>query len=142
MGERDLVLRPIGFVENGIERRPPGGWAGVRSIIRILPEYHDALLRIEDQRYLQVIFWFHRREKESREVTRVHPMRRKDIPLHGVFATRSPTRPNPLGMTTVRLLEASRGTLYVRGLDALHGTPIVDIKSDADGDGPRRNRAP
>ena len=74
---------------------------------------------------LFVLCWFHMAE---REVLRIHPRGNPAIPKRGVFATRSPDRPNPIGMCLVDVLSVEGRTLKVRGLDALDGTPVVDLK--------------
>ena len=66
--------------------------------------------------------------QKARKITKVHPKGRSDMPLLGVFATRSPDRPNPIGLTLVELLKIEKNILTVHGLDALNGTPILDIK--------------
>ena len=60
--------------------------------------------------------------------TKVHPRGRQDLPLVGLFATRAPYRPNPVGMSVVRLLECRGNVIKVQGLDAINGTPVIDIK--------------
>jgi tRNA-Thr(GGU) m(6)t(6)A37 methyltransferase TsaA len=83
---------------------------------------------IEDFSHLTVLYWAHRAPPERRSVTRVHPMGNKDFPLVGVFATHSPVRPNSILTTVVRLLKREGNILTVTGLDALDGSPILDIK--------------
>ncbi len=70
----------------------------------------------------------HEVKPHQRGTLKVHPQGKRDLPLIGVFATRSPSRPNPLGITIVRLLERRGNVLKVVGLDALNGTPVVDLK--------------
>lgn len=83
---------------------------------------------IESFSHLLVLYWAHRVRPEGRSLIKAHPMGRKDFPLVGIFATCSPARPNPVCVTTVRLLERKRNVLIVEGLDAVDGTPLVDIK--------------
>ena len=75
-----------------------------------------------------VLFWPHKREEDRRNRTTVHPMGRKDLPQQGIFATRSPARPNPVLVSSVQLLERSGNILRVKGFEALDQTPIIDIK--------------
>ena len=88
-------------------------------------EYLDG---IEGFSHIMVVYWAHQIPKEGRYHPKVHPGGRKDFPLVGVFATRSPARPNPICVTTVELLERKGNILKVRGLDAVDGSPLVDIK--------------
>ena len=82
----------------------------------------------EDFSHLLVLYWAHRVLPERRSIIKGHPRGRKDFPLVGIFATRSPARPNPVCATVVRLLERKGNVLKVQGLDAIDGSPIIDIK--------------
>lgn len=83
---------------------------------------------IEEYSHLVVLYWPHLGSQEGRSLTQGHPMGRKDFPLVGIFATCSPARPNPVLMTTVELVEKRGNVLRVTGLDAVDGSPIIDIK--------------
>jgi tRNA-Thr(GGU) m(6)t(6)A37 methyltransferase TsaA len=83
---------------------------------------------LEDFSHLLVLYWAHLVPPEGRSIIRAHPMGRKELPLVGIFATCSPARPNNICATVVRLLKCRGNTLTVEGLDALDGSPIVDIK--------------
>ena len=103
--------------------------AGEASTLRIYPEFCPALLGIERHSHLIVLYWFHLRDNpQHRETLQVTPPRHEGAPLTGVFACRSPSRPNPIGVTVVRLERRDGCKLMVSGLDALEGSPIVDIK--------------
>ncbi len=88
----------------------------------------ETLDGIEDYSHITVIYWAHLVPPERRSVTKVHPTGNPDFPLVGVYATGSPVRPNPILVTTVRLLERNGNRLKVTGLDALDGSPVLDIK--------------
>jgi tRNA-Thr(GGU) m(6)t(6)A37 methyltransferase TsaA len=88
----------------------------------------EALEGIEDFSHLFVLFWLYKVEKEERKILKVHPRGREDLPLLGVFATRTMHRPNPIGLTLVELVTVERNILTVRGLDAFDGTPVLNIK--------------
>jgi tRNA (adenine37-N6)-methyltransferase len=98
------------------------------SELLILPELTDVLLGIEEFSHIVVLYWAHLVPPRRRSLQQVHPMGRKDLPLKGIFATRSPSRPNPVLVSTVRLLAREGNVLRVLGLEALDGSPIVDIK--------------
>lgn len=78
--------------------------------------------------HLLVLYWAHLGPMEKRSLTRVHPMGRQDFPLTGIFATQSPVRPNPILVTVVKLVEHEGNILKITGLDAMDGSPILDIK--------------
>ena len=121
-------FRPIGWVRNQVEEKPDDGvWEELVSEIEIDEAVAPALEGIEEFSHIIVLFWIDRRDTSDRAL-QVHPQGRQDLPLKGVFATRSPARPNPVGLTVVKLLERDGRVLRVLGLDALNGTPILDIK--------------
>ena len=122
-----IFLEPIGFVQTkaiGDEIRDKN----VVSKIVIREKYIEALNGIKEFSHLFVLFWLHEIPISDRIVMKVHPRGRNDMPLVGVFATRSPHRPNPIGLTRVKLLEIEGKLLTVQGLDAYHGTPVLDLK--------------
>ncbi len=95
------------------------------SVIEVLPEYVEGLYRIELLKELDVLFVFDHSQGFD---LHLHPRGDADIPLTGVFGTRSPRRPNPIGLTRVRLLERKGDHLKVEGLDVFLDTPVLDIK--------------
>ena len=98
------------------------------SELIINPELDGILDGIDDFSHLMILYWSHLIPEEKRQVLKVHPLGSKDFPLVGTFATHSPARPNSILVTIVRLLERKGNTLKVTGLDALDGSPILDIK--------------
>lgn len=119
---------PIGVVRNAVKEPQMGGWESVESRIVVRRELADALDGLEGYSHVIVLFWAHRVPEEERKATRIHPMGDPTLPLLGVFATRTQLRPNAIGMTVVPLLARKRNELRVRGLDAIDGTPVLDIK--------------
>jgi tRNA (adenine37-N6)-methyltransferase len=123
-----FLFKPIGFVESPYKESSeiPKG-LGVKhdaeGILRVLPEFEPGLLDIEGFSHLFVIWAFDR--TTGFDLTACPP---SDNRPHGVFATRSPRRPNPIGLTVVQLLGREHERLQVRGIDMLDGTPILDIK--------------
>ena len=101
----------------------------LEQIIEVLPEYEDCLLRIENRDYLWVLFWMSGLRPGQRDTLQVHPRGNRENPLTGVFATHAPMRPDPSGMTRVRLIARGGLRLTVEGLDAFDGSPVIDIKS-------------
>jgi len=124
------AVEPIGYVRNSAQHVPRSAvcdFEGVESEIEILEELSPALDGIEDFSHIIVLYWMHRLEDLSGPL-KVHPAGLKDLPLVGLFATRSPRRPNPIGLTMVRLLSRQDNRLRVARLDALDGSPVIDIK--------------
>ncbi len=83
---------------------------------------------IEEFSHILVLYWPHLVPEESRSLLKVHPMGRTDLPMKGIFSTCSPARPNPILVTAVKLLSRVGNTLSVEGLEAVDGSPIIDIK--------------
>lgn len=118
-----IVLEPVGFVHNSYtDSQTPELIKKEISKIEILPEYAEGLQDIEQAEYIDLVFSFHR-EKRTELLTRV-----RSGEIRGIFASRSPKRPNHLGITTVKLKKKEGNTLYVEGADALNGSPVLDIK--------------
>jgi len=97
--------------------------------IRVLPEFCSGLKGVEEFSHLIILYWFHLRDNEAdRRTLLVFPRRHMVNVETGVFACRSPSRPNPIGLCVVELVKRENCILTVRGLDALEGSPIIDIK--------------
>ena len=123
-------IQAIGFVERpGALAPEPGAFYDpeVETALRILPRWQDALDGLEGYSHLIVVCWLHE-ARRPRRATTLRPERRPEMPEVGVFATRTPARPNPLGLHTPRLLRRDGATLWITGIDAWPGTPILDIK--------------
>ncbi len=122
-----MILKAIGVVRNGIKQRPEQGWEEVVSEVVIDSSLTEALDGLEQFSHLIVLYWMHQAPAGQPPV-KVHPMGKVELPLVGLFATRSPHRPNPVGKSTVKLLERQGNILRVEGLDAIDGTLVIDIK--------------
>jgi len=121
-------FRPIAhvrspFTATGQIPKGPGAEHKAEGVIEVLPEFVDGLLDIEGFSHLYVIWVFDRADGSSLRATPP-----TDDRPHGVFATRSPRRPNPIGLTVVELQGREGNRLRVRGIDMLDGTPVLDIK--------------
>ncbi len=98
------------------------------SEIIIDKDIMNILAGIEEYSHLVVLYWAHQVPEKSRLLTQVHPMGRKETPISGIFCTCSPARPNPVLMSVVSLYKRKENVLQVRGLDAVDGSPVIDIK--------------
>lgn len=125
----DYQLQPIGFIQSTLKDRdeaPRQGNEGAPDAwIAVNPDVADALDGIQVGDAMIVITWFH---KSQRDVLKTHPRGDLNNPLTGVFATRSPDRPNPLGLHRVTVLDITGNRLKVGPIEAIDGTPVVDIK--------------
>ncbi|MBS1859034.1 MAG: tRNA (N6-threonylcarbamoyladenosine(37)-N6)-methyltransferase TrmO [Acidobacteria bacterium] len=140
IGLDTLTLRPVGYVRSPYQQprevpRGPGAQHSAEGVLEILPEFEAGLKDIEGFSHLFVIWAFDR--SEGFELVGTPPT---DDRPHGVFATRSPRRPNPIALTVVELLRRDGARLHVRGVDMLEGTPILDIKPYLSGVAPEHLR--
>ncbi|MDY0386844.1 MAG: tRNA (N6-threonylcarbamoyladenosine(37)-N6)-methyltransferase TrmO [Methanolobus sp.] len=118
-----MEVKSIGKIKSSFtEPANPEEMRKERSVIVVNEEYEDGLYRIEESEHLQVIFYFDR--SEGYELIAERRLGGK----RGVFASRAPGRPSPIGATVVKLIERRGRELEVTGLDALDGTPVIDIK--------------
>jgi tRNA-Thr(GGU) m(6)t(6)A37 methyltransferase TsaA len=103
----------------------------IRSLVSELvinPELEGILDGLEDFSHALILYWPHLLPPHGRSLIKVHPIGQKEFPLVGVFSTCSPARPNPILVTTVRIMGKKGNTLRVQGLEAVDGSPIIDIK--------------
>jgi len=122
----DAVYKPIGYVESAFDEPvAPDVLLAAESRIVLDPALMEGLVGVLPGQRLMVIFHFHR--SSGYELLQ-HPRGDDSRPRRGVFALRSPRRPNPIGVTVVDVLAVEGNVLRVRGLDALNGTPVLDLK--------------
>lgn len=124
----EFTVKPIGYVENSCnELLDPDTLRALESRIVLNPELTAGLSGLEEREKILIVFYFDRLAGESFELLQ-HRRGQADQPIRGVFALRSPRRPNHIGVTEADLLEIRGNVLRVRGLDAVNGTPVLDIK--------------
>jgi tRNA-Thr(GGU) m(6)t(6)A37 methyltransferase TsaA len=129
MSAPDLLLRPVGVVHSELHDREaapmqadegaPDAW------IELRPDVLKAAAGLVPGNELLVLTWFH---QADRSVLEVHPRNDPARPLTGVFSTRSPDRPNPIGLHRVRVRAVEKGRVRVGPLEAIDGTPVIDLK--------------
>jgi len=136
-----LFLNPIGRIKTEAVGDEVKDKSRISQII-IRDELVEALDGVDGFSHLFVLFWLNQISNKQRMTLKVHPRGRMDMPLLGVFATRTNLRPNPIGLTLVELLKVEGNILTVRGLDAVDGTPILDIKPFDSWDNAEKARVP
>lgn len=126
VGEQ-IILKPIGVVRTPFKKQedaPRQGWlSDAVCILELFPEYEPGLKDVEKASHLIVLYWCHRSDRNKMQ-TRT-PFRKT---IRGIFATRSPSRPNPIALCVTELMDVEGTRLKVRGLDAMDGSPLLDIK--------------
>lgn len=124
------LIEAIGHVRGGRDEPTDDHWGANRSVIDLDPSWFEAecLDGLSDFSHAEIIFCFDRVEPEEIEFGARHPRDREDWPRVGIFAQRAKNRPNRLGVSVVRIVAVDGLSLTVEGLDAVDGTPILDIK--------------
>jgi tRNA-Thr(GGU) m(6)t(6)A37 methyltransferase TsaA len=124
-----ISLTPIGIVKNTRQAVADDHWGNVISVIELNSSFGvDALEGLEDFSHAEIIFHFHLVDENKIETSARHPRNNPDWPKVGIFAQRGKNRPNRLGVTVVRIIQREGTRLTVHGLDAVDGTPVLDIK--------------
>jgi tRNA-Thr(GGU) m(6)t(6)A37 methyltransferase TsaA len=119
-----MQIYPIGIVKH----RAAEGHMENTVQVEIYHEFSAGLKGIENADFLWIMFWMHKLSEDDRKMLQVHPRGDVTREKKGVFALRSPMRPNPIGLTKVRLVRREGNILTVEGLDAIDETPVIDIK--------------
>ena len=128
MAEREYVLRPIGEVKSPVKDPVDEGWGTIESLILVEEELRDGLRGLAEFSHVLVVSLLHgaRFEPERHLVRR--PRGLADMPELGIFAQRAKDRPNPIGVTVCPIVQVNADGVVVTGLDAIDGTPILDLK--------------
>jgi len=130
---RRYLLEPIGFIRSELKRRkdaPRFYTEGApNAVLEVMGKFKLGLDRMQVGDEIIVITWLH---LARRDILRVHPRGDKSRPLTGVFSTRSPARPNPLGLHRARVLQIEKNRLSIGPIEAVDGTPVIDIKPVVD----------
>jgi tRNA-Thr(GGU) m(6)t(6)A37 methyltransferase TsaA len=125
--QEKIVLNAIGYVKTCVESEEVKDKSTFSKII-VREDLVDGLCGITGFSHLFVLFYLNQVTDKQRETLKVHPRGRQDLPLTGVFATRTMLRSNPIGLTLVKLVKVDGNVLTIEGLDAYDGTPVLDIK--------------
>lgn len=123
-----INMEPIGVVCNDVQGKKDTSWGEDISTIRLNEEYIGGLQGLHDFSHVTIIYYLDQAVYNREKHLKRHPQNREDMPLVGIFSQRGKDRPNRIGMTSVQIVEVSEDTLTVKGLDAIDGTPVLDIK--------------
>jgi tRNA-Thr(GGU) m(6)t(6)A37 methyltransferase TsaA len=121
-------VTPIGRVESPVAEQSDRDWGGVVSRVVVEPAYTDGLRGLEDFSHLLVVTWLHEATFDAAHDLVRRPRGLASMPETGIFAQRAKDRPNPIGITAVRIRAVGPGWVEVSGLDAIDGTPVLDLK--------------
>ncbi len=123
-----MNIEPIGTVRSPVAEGVDEDWGAVVSEIHIKPEYAPGLRGLDSFSHVNVIFLMHQSNFDPATSLLRRPRGREDMPEVGIFAQRAKHRPNPIGLTAVRLLSVRDDVITVQGLDAIDGSPVLDVK--------------
>ncbi len=139
MNHERIDMTPIGWVRGGRDEPIDDDWDPITATIELDATWFgpEVLFGLQDFSHIDVVFHFHGVDEARVNLGARHPRNRDDWPLVGIFAQRAKARPNRIGVTTCHLVGVDGTTLQVRGLDAIDGTPILDIKPHVIEFGPR-----
>ncbi len=124
----EIALYPIGIVRSERTSKEDADWGVGVSTIELDPALSEGLEGLEQFSHAVIVFFLHEGEVFTPPRIKRRPREREDMPLLGVFAQRGKVRPNPIGVTTAKIVSVEPGRLIVSGLDAIDGTPVLDIK--------------
>lgn len=124
----EINLTPIGYVNNNIKNKKDKAWGNDISKIFLEKQYTGGLLGLSDFSHEIIIYYLDKAKFDIDKHIQRRPQNRDDMPLVGIFPQRGKDRPNQIGMTSVKIISTSDEVLIVEGLDAIDGTPILDIK--------------
>ena len=124
-----ILMEPIAWVHNQRAEVRDGEWGEVVSRVRLADDLPEAALKgLEDFSHVNVVYWFHKIDPKKAVSYERHPRNKTHWPKVGVLAQRCKNRPNRLGLTVARILRREGRDLWVAGLDAVNGTPVLDLK--------------
>jgi len=124
-----ITLKPIGLVQNSVTEPVDTGWGKIESTIHLDEEWTGAFDGLDQFSHALVLTFLHRVAERHAEIpAQRRPRNRNDMPLLGVLAQRARVRPNPIGVTACEIVRVDARTMVVRGLDAIDGTPVLDVK--------------
>lgn len=123
-----MSVEVIGVVRSPVTEGVDEGWGSVVSEIQLDDRYAPGLAGLDEFSHLIVVFYMHKSTFDEGAHLKRKPQGRQDMPLIGIFAQRAKHRPNPIGVTAVELLRVKGSAISVKGLDAIDGTPVLDVK--------------
>ncbi|MBP0971432.1 MAG: tRNA (N6-threonylcarbamoyladenosine(37)-N6)-methyltransferase TrmO [Oscillospiraceae bacterium] len=124
----EIIMRPVGYVRNHVQEKKDTAWGADISVIALEDAYASGLNGLADFSHAVILFYLDQAEFDPEKHLLRRPQNRDDMPEIGIFSQRCKDRPNRIGMTAVEIVSVSERMLTVKGLDAVDGTPVLDIK--------------
>ena len=124
----DIIMKPIGYVCNTVQNKKDVSWGEEISTIELSEEYYSGTAGLNDFSHAIILYHLDKAVYEKEKHLQRRPQNREDMPLVGIFSQRGKDRPNRIGMTSVQIINVDDKSLTVKGLDAIDGTVVLDIK--------------
>lgn len=124
----NITMKPVAYVHNAVESRKDESWGKDISKIVLEDEYKGGLEGLQNFSHVIIIYYLDKANYNRNQHLQRRAQNREDMPLVGIFSQRGKDRPNQIGMTTVEIISVTDSSLEVKGLDAIDGTPVLDIK--------------
>ena len=125
---QDIVMKAIAYVSNDVNERKDKAWGEDVSEIKIEDDYRGGLEGLDEFSHAIIIYYLDKACYQKEKHLQMRPQNREDMPLVGIFSQRAKDRPNKIGMTSVKIIAVNENGLIVKGLDAINGTAVLDIK--------------
>ena len=125
---QNITMNPIGYVRNNVQNKKDTSWGKDISEIKLNEEYYTGLKGLDDFSHAIIIYYLDKAEFIRDKHLQRRPQNREDMPMVGIFSQRGKDRPNKIGMTSVQIISVNDESLVIKGLDAIDGTPVLDIK--------------
>jgi tRNA-Thr(GGU) m(6)t(6)A37 methyltransferase TsaA len=124
----EIQLKPVGFVSSPVTVQTDENWGAVISRVLLRAEYVGALFGLEEFSHAIIVTYLHQAKYEKKKHLQRRPRGLESMPKVGIFSQRAKDRPNPIGLTAVKIIRVAEDYIEVQGLDAIDGTPVLDIK--------------
>ena len=124
----DIILNPIGYVHNQVDEKKDTAWGNDISTIILDKDFRGGLTGLSDFSHAIILCYLDKAKFIPEKHLLRRPRNRADMPLLGIFSQRTKDHPNQIGITSVEILSVSESSITVKGLDAINGTPVLDIK--------------
>lgn len=124
----EITMNPIGYVENDVQAKKDTAWGEDISKIILEKEFYTGLSGLEEFTHAIIVYYLDKATYKREEHLQRRPQNRDDMPLVGIFSQRGKNRPNKIGITAVQIVSVDEKTLVIKGLDAINGTAVLDIK--------------
>ena len=123
-----IVMEPIGYVKNEVKDKKDVAWGDDSSTIVLDEQFASGIKGLEDFSHVIILYYLDKAKYDREKHLQRRPQNREDMPLVGIFSQRGKDRPNQIGITSVQVVSVLNDRLEVKGLDAIDGTPVLDIK--------------